>query len=186
MSLDFHTAITPSKDIVLKRRAFSSVVLVSEQLTIECAHPGALELLSKKLGMPAESLDRFPLPIERQLRDAVRRVDASGRDIVIEPVPSLLIRVSRLRGADGHAVTALLVEERTVRDAAKRARQEYRLTNRESEVLRLVLRGKSGEQIARHMCIAETTVADYIKALLRKTFSKNRAEMIARICDETF
>lgn len=184
MSLDFHFGIAPSEDIVSKRRAFPRVILLGEQFTIEFAHPGALELLARMLRMPAEYLDRFPLPVELQVRDAVRHVEETGRDILIEPVESLLIRVSRLQGPRGKTVTALLVEERTVRDSVKRARELYHLTNRESEVLRLVLRGKSGEEIAEKMCIAETTVSDYIKALLRKTFSKNRAEMIARICDE--
>ncbi|MBV8638331.1 MAG: helix-turn-helix transcriptional regulator [Candidatus Eremiobacteraeota bacterium] len=184
MSLDFHPGIAPSEDIVSKRRAFSRVLLLSEQFNIEYAHPGALELLAQLLRMPAEYLDRFPLPIELQLRDAVRRVEASGRDVVIEPAPALLIRVSRLKGTRGKGITALLVEERTVRDSIGRAREQYRLTNRESEVLRLLLRGKPREEIARKMCIEESTVSDYIKTLLRKTYSKNRAEMIARICDE--
>ncbi len=186
MSLDLHSSIAPSEDIVLKRRAFSRVLLIGEQYNIEFADPGALELLSRLLRIPADYLDRFPLPIELQLRDAVRRVETTGRDVVIEPVPSLVVRVSRLRGARGKTVMALLVEERSVRDSVKRAREHYRLTNRESEVLRLVLRGHSGEEIGRAMCVAETTVSDYIKTLLRKTDSRNRAEMIARVCDETF
>ena len=184
MSIDLCPDIAASEDIVSKRRAFSRVVLLTEQFNIEYAHPGAIELLAQLLRMPAEYLDRFPLPIELQLRDAVRRVESTGRDVVIEPAQSLLIRVSRLKGVRGKTLTALLVEERCVRDSVGRAREQYRLTNRESEVLRLLLRGKSGEEIAREMYIEESTVSDYVKTLLRKTFSKNRTEMVARICDE--
>jgi LuxR family transcriptional regulator of spore coat protein len=56
----------------------------------------------------------------------------------------------------------------------------YGITNRESEVLRLLLDAKSTSDIAAEMVVTEKTVQNYVGSLLSKTGSKSRGEMIAK------
>jgi DNA-binding NarL/FixJ family response regulator len=54
------------------------------------------------------------------------------------------------------------------------------LTERESEVLRLVLRGASNTTIAGELVITVDTVKSHVKRILRKLGATNRSELIAR------
>jgi DNA-binding CsgD family transcriptional regulator len=52
------------------------------------------------------------------------------------------------------------------------------ISPREKEILLLIAQGMSGKQIADMTGISENTVANHRKSLLRKTASKNMAELI--------
>jgi DNA-binding NarL/FixJ family response regulator len=91
-----------------------------------------------------------------------------------------VLRVSRLAGSAGSYV-AVFIEHGTRREDLTGTAERYNLTRREVEVLTLILNGLSGSEIAQNLSIAETTVADYVKQLLRKTGAKNRADMLARV-----
>jgi two-component system nitrate/nitrite response regulator NarL len=54
--------------------------------------------------------------------------------------------------------------------------REIRLSNRENEILRLLVEGQSNKCIARRLQIAEATVKVHVKALLRKMHVKNRTQ----------
>lgn len=53
---------------------------------------------------------------------------------------------------------------------------EARLTARETEVLRLVAKGYTRQEIAAHLGLSRHTVADHVKALYRKLDVSSRAE----------
>ncbi|WP_157120817.1 helix-turn-helix transcriptional regulator [Nocardia miyunensis] len=55
-----------------------------------------------------------------------------------------------------------------------------RLTERESEVLRLILTGSSNTAIATELVITVDTVKSHVKRILRKLGATNRSELIAR------
>lgn len=59
----------------------------------------------------------------------------------------------------------------------------FGLTAREVEVLRLILRGFEGREIAERLGISRLTVREYFKHLATKIGGRNRAEMIARVLD---
>jgi DNA-binding CsgD family transcriptional regulator len=169
------------EDELYLRRARAHIVLLDENFRIANAQAGAIQLLSRLLRMPEEYLDRFPLPVEVAIQNLCRALEP-GEESVIEPVPTLLIRVSKLKGS-ANTVVALQVEERSHRRELWNATARFGLTTREAEVLTLILSGKSGSEIADSLSVAETTVADYVKRLLRKTGSKNRAELLAKVFD---
>ena len=75
-------------------------------------------------------------------------------------------------------IGALLEEaaQRTGESAAKETAYPDGLTEREVEVLRLVARGRSNQQIADELFITTNTVANHVKNILSKTRSKNRTE----------
>lgn len=53
------------------------------------------------------------------------------------------------------------------------------LTRRESDVLQLLLLGKTNKQIALDLSISDYTVRDHVSALLRKRGVRTRMELIA-------
>ena len=54
------------------------------------------------------------------------------------------------------------------------------LSRRESEVLRLALRGMDTRAIAAELVIAHSTTEDHLKALLAKTGAASRQQLLAR------
>ncbi|MCG8295693.1 MULTISPECIES: response regulator transcription factor [Pseudomonas] len=53
------------------------------------------------------------------------------------------------------------------------------LTRRESEVLRLLLLGKTNKQIALDLHISDYTARDHVSSLLRKYSTRSRSTLIA-------
>jgi DNA-binding CsgD family transcriptional regulator len=89
-------------------------------------------------------------------------------------------RLIPLAGTDGQRI-ALLLEPLLTREALEGAAARYRLSPRESDVVRGLLDGASVSEIAGGLGIAESTVGDYLKRLFAKTRVRNRAEMIAKL-----
>ena len=61
--------------------------------------------------------------------------------------------------------------------------KRFDLTNREIDVLRLLISSKSNTEIARELCIAESTVGDHVKSIFRKMKSTRRTQIIAKLFD---
>ena len=57
----------------------------------------------------------------------------------------------------------------------------YGLTERESQLTQLVLRGLSTAEIAAQLCIAQTTVQDHLKSVFSKMGVRSRREVAARV-----
>lgn len=123
----------------------------------------------------------LPPPLLAEVRSAIERWGtASNDDIIVEPAPGLIMRISPLSGNDGIRI-ALFLEEHLRRDHVALAVANYSLSNREAQVLSLMLQGLTGAEIGTELGIAKTTVVDYFKRLINKTNAKNRTEMLARI-----
>jgi DNA-binding NarL/FixJ family response regulator len=56
-----------------------------------------------------------------------------------------------------------------------------RLTRREAEVARLVVRGCTNREVAAALCITVDTVKKHVKAACVKAGAANRAELVARM-----
>lgn len=100
--------------------------------------------------------------------------------VVIRDGPRTL-RISRLEGPE--ALFALTLEIDRSEANMTRAVSRYQLTRRQSEVLALLLDGSSAGDVARSLVISEYTAQGYVKCLLTKTSSHNRAEMVAKVLD---
>jgi DNA-binding CsgD family transcriptional regulator len=57
----------------------------------------------------------------------------------------------------------------------------YRLTDREQDVIRLVLRGASTAQIADELVVSTHTVQQHLKSIFDKTGVRSRRELVGRI-----
>ncbi|WP_150688380.1 response regulator transcription factor [Pseudomonas fluorescens] len=51
------------------------------------------------------------------------------------------------------------------------------MTNRELEILHLLLQGKTNKQIARELGISDFTVRDYVSSIFQQHNVKSRAEL---------
>lgn len=105
---------------------------------------------------------------------------AGASDVVVREGAKTL-RLSRLDGNE--ALYALVLESDRNDGKMLRATSRYQLTRRQSEVLALLLDGASASDVAHALVISEYTAQGYVKCLLTKTSSRNRAEMIAKVLD---
>ncbi|MGZ3497582.1 MAG: response regulator transcription factor [Vulcanimicrobiaceae bacterium] len=172
----------PSFELV-KKRAKPRVILLNNDLSIAFAEADAIATLSRLLGFPQEHINRLPLNLEQPMR---RAVEAWGRtntrdELLIPASRELMLRVSRLDGVGDCYFIAVFLEEISRREDLAGAARRYRFTRRELEVLTLMLGGLTTNEIAENLCLAETTVADYFKHLIKKTHARNRADMLARV-----
>jgi DNA-binding CsgD family transcriptional regulator len=106
--------------------------------------------------------------------------DDEAADVIAIHRGKHVLLIIRQRGFNGnHLLVSVqaLARRATLRDEAVR----YDLTPREYEVLRLALGGFSAAEIAMRLAIAETTAQLYLKRLLQKTNSRNRAQMVATV-----
>lgn len=101
---------------------------------------------------------------------------ASG---AFSPVPHVLLHVTPLASDDGiyAAVDVQHLKARSIENAMS----EYALTDREGDVLKLMLAGFRANEIGEALTIAESTVREHVKHVLVKTGSRNRVQMIARV-----
>lgn len=164
----------------VRRRSAPRVVLLDEDLQIAFGDSNALTALRQSGASP--NLHDLPARFTPALERSIARArEVPGGSIVTE-APGLILRVCSLNGPAG-AYTAVFVEHAERADGVAAAALRYRLSPRERQVLELIMQGCNAERIAERLAIARSTVHDYFKNLLRKTESRNRSEMIARVLD---
>jgi DNA-binding CsgD family transcriptional regulator len=125
----------------------------------------------------------LPLYIEEPLRRSTmqwRQTGVASEPVIFSPVPHIIVRAYPMQ-RDGYVDTMLTVENVQVRVALARARNEHRLTQRESEVLRYLFEGYRVDEIAQALSVAEATVQDHIKRAISKAGVRNRVQLVARI-----
>ncbi len=73
-------------------------------------------------------------------------------------------------------------ERRVVPDQAK---DQFRLTDREVEIVKYISEGWTNKEIARHLGISEHTVKEHVRHLLKKTKTTTRTGILAQIFQDT-
>ena len=73
-------------------------------------------------------------------------------------------------------------ERRIVPDQIK---DQYRLTDREVEIVKYISEGWTNKEIAKHLDISEHTVKEHVRHLLKKTKSTTRTGILAQIFQDT-
>lgn len=123
----------------------------------------------------------LPLTLRRRLAELnVKRSSALPRVWAI-PDATLVVRTITLDGFSGaEPLTALLVERYTKRNYVRALAVRYGLSPRETQVLTMLLRGATNDEIATELNIAASTAIFHVKRLLDKTGARNRTELAAR------
>jgi DNA-binding CsgD family transcriptional regulator len=77
----------------------------------------------------------------------------------------------------------VLVLEREAKDPGDLSRlsEQYQLTNRECETVKLLLKGLTSKEIAMEMCISPNTVKAFLKLAMAKVGASNRTALVARL-----
>lgn len=84
-------------------------------------------------------------------------------------------------GAQLSGCVSIFVDAFSRRGSVFEATKKFGLTRREAEVLKLILRAKTNAEIAETLCLAESTVGDHAKSLMRKLNASKRVEIVSRV-----
>lgn len=163
------------------------VVLLSDELDLVAVTPEAEHLLSM---VAADRSRALPLPVAVYTAAAALRAVEHGSARAGEH-PSVRVRTahglwlnlhaSRLHGPPNAGTVAVIVEPAQPRAAIPMLLSAYRLSPREAEVLRLVLRGESTQAISNALHISAYTVQDHLKTIFDKVGVRSRRELVGRL-----
>ena len=141
-------------------------------------------------------LNRFELPEE--IGAVTKRLfDASERGKISELFPGEIYITRKLDGSASNWVFRLYIQEKsdplvyllifeeTVSNKLDMngIRQQFKLTRRETDILRRVLDGLTNSEIAMDIDISEQTVKDHLSNIYMKTGAKNRFTLLRLIMD---
>jgi DNA-binding CsgD family transcriptional regulator len=93
----------------------------------------------------------------------------------------LILHASRLADARGGGPIAVILEPAAPAEIAPLVLQAYGLTDREAQVARLILQGRSTAEIVDRLSISALTVQQHLKAVFDKTGARSRREFVAQI-----
>lgn len=127
-----------------------------------------------------------PQALTAFVREQAERSRASGEDEMAALfLPTLMVQAAEALGPAGRLVTATF-RPFAVRDPVGAAARRFKLTERERQVLALLVRGLSAAEVARDLEVSELTVGDYFKRLRAKTGARTQSGMIATLLGWTF
>jgi DNA-binding NarL/FixJ family response regulator len=78
-------------------------------------------------------------------------------------------------------VNRILVSPGSLQYCADRGLEKLKLTDRENEIARLILKGLSNFEIAKTLSISEKTVKQYVTQIFEKSAVSSRAEFFSYI-----
>ena len=134
-------------------------VICDEAMHVVCASPGINQELL---------VDRVLQPLESRCRESRR-----SKTVLFEAHDDKsILRIVPLAGKNAGCV-ALFIETLDRRGVSG-ATKNFGLTKREAEVLPLILRGATNSGIADALCLAESTIGDHVKNIMRKMKTSKR------------
>ncbi len=99
----------------------------------------------------------------------------------------LAVHASCLRRADGGiGQTALVIEPARAGEIAPLIVTAYELSSREQEIVQLIARGVSTQDIATTLFLSPHTVRDHVKAIFEKVRVSSRGELVAKVFAEHY
>ncbi len=151
---------------------------------------GAVLSTSDEPGGDPSSLRTHFIPRNGEVPDVLRSVLADllerrrngveASDLVAI-LPFALVRLTPLHASFGPPSLLVTVEWLRSRASLEATAAQYSISKRELQVLASMLRGAAVAEIAYELSISESTVVFHLKRMLKKTLSKNRTELAARM-----
>jgi DNA-binding CsgD family transcriptional regulator len=160
------------------------MVVLDARNAIELMTPSASEWLADLPGLPATGSAPMPLlGVAARVRalaggdgrqEARMRVRTrSGRWLILHGAP--------VRDREGRDLVALLFENAPLQDVTGLIFDAHGLSERERDVVTLLLSGASTSEIAATLFITSYTVQDHLKSIFSKFGLRSRRELVARI-----
>jgi len=139
------------------------------------------EVKAGKPGLPVLILSIFP---EEDYAMRAHKEGASGY-LTKESLPSELIMAIR-KVVKGKRYISDFLGERLVGEAtgSREKKLHETLSNREYQIFRMLIAGKTIKEIAGEFCLAPTTVSSYRARILEKMAMKTNAELIRYAIDQ--
>ena len=166
-------------------RFTEGVVLLDRNQRVMAFDAGAAGIL-KHQGSDAESPLRVPQKVLDILRDpeSVDMLYQKLRLQVADQIYCCRIHVARRFDELNGPVTVIhLTREVSMNDAVTMISEEYRLTVREQQALRGVLRGLTSKQVAEQMSISPNTVKAFLRLVMGKMGVSSRTGIVAKLFD---
>jgi DNA-binding CsgD family transcriptional regulator len=148
--------------------------LTDRRVAVLTASPSALQ----RLGEVEDGIvDGLPFAVTSLARTAHARRGTARCRLRTRSGRWLTLHAERLAGS----TVCLVVEPSRPADIAALLTDAYRLTEREVEVVGLVVRGHTNAEIARALWLSPYTVADHVKNVFEKTGVRSRGELTNRL-----
>ena len=194
--IDDHPLIHEIMPAMLRKALGDVTVATQSTLEAGLAHAAGSvppDLVLLDLGLPGcEGIDaitrfrmEFPqLPVvvlsANSDRDSILGVLDSGANGFIPKTskPEVIIAALRLVAAGGVYVPPEAIEDLAVRMPLRAPRESMDLTERQRDVLRLILKGYNNERIASELAIAPNTVKQHAHAIFVQLGVSSRAEAV--------
>jgi DNA-binding CsgD family transcriptional regulator len=154
---------------ILKRRAVPTFFVVDRSLRVVLA-----------VGNPTlEQRDRMPASLERIVRDLIHRA-RNVLESVLAMDGDTVVRIIKPY-TENPELTCVIIEKLRTRNPLGEAVERHGMTNRQAEVLKLLMQGAPNTDIASQLHIAPTTVEDHIRNIAAKTDARSRSQIVARV-----
>jgi DNA-binding CsgD family transcriptional regulator len=184
-------------ETLVEQRVGPGILLLSPALQLMHINRQALELSGKIMraenGKAATGL--LPRAVTALCAEVITalqvRTDAKDweqvqiRCLVSTPNPPVLLRAFGFpdQGGAQRGRILILMEEVAQRKerGPEKARERFKLTAREHEVLRYLARGDTNKEIASALQITEQTIKEHIKHIMEKTRTTTRTGILVRV-----
>jgi DNA-binding CsgD family transcriptional regulator len=184
-------------ETLVEQRVGPGILLLSPALQLMHMDRRAWELSGKIMlaqnGMSATGV--LPTAVTELCAEVITalqiRTDAKDweqvqlRRLVSPPNPPVLLRAFGLPDRGGVQQARILIMMEDVAERKERgpekARERFRLTAREHEVIRNLAKGHTNKEIATALGITEQTVKEHIKHIMEKTRSTTRTGILVRV-----
>lgn len=181
--IGFHLENEPKRPVPPAEQVESAMYVLDRELAIVLAWTAENERRIALTPLKARLDNRLPPILEeavRELTSAWTGDAASLKPGVAQPIPFLVVRTQPLSGPAGLFI-GVSIERSRSGNSLTDAAAHFSISPREIQVLALLLDGAPLEDVAKRLHITSSTVQDHIKSLLRKTGSRNRSELIAKV-----
>ncbi len=194
--IDDHPLIHEIMPAVLRKALGEVTVATQSTLEAGLAHAAGSvppDLVLLDLGLPGcegiDALTRFRMEFPQLPvvvisancdRDSILGVLDSGANGFIPKTskPEVIVAALRLVAAGGVYVPPEAIEDLAARMPLRTPRESMDLTERQREVLRLILKGYNNERIATELAIAPNTVKQHAHAIFTVLGVSTRAEAV--------
>jgi len=150
------------------------VEVTDHSVALLTGSPSALQRLDE---IEDGTVDGLPFAVTSLARTAHGRRGTARCRLRTRSGRWLTLHAERLPGS----TVSLVVEPSRPVDIAALLTDAYRLSERETEVVGLVVRGLSNAEIARALWLSPYTVADHVKNVFEKTGVRSRGELTSRL-----
>jgi DNA-binding CsgD family transcriptional regulator len=179
----FHLESEPEPPLAPIGESDTAMYVLDRDLSIVLAWTAENERRVSLTPLRARLENRLPPILEEAVRDLTSSWTHDAESLkpgASRPVPFLVVRTQPLTGPAGLFI-GVSIERSRLGSSLTSAAAHFSISPREIQVLALLLDGAQLEDVAQRLHIASSTVQDHIKSLLRKTGSRNRSELIAKV-----